>query len=369
MKLYSLFLLLGLILCDDGYEDKTYHFYGIDFNIAYNVDVIHYEEGYLPSNHTYFFAVPVSAIEEVVIELTTRKTNIQPFNFVSICGYTFQPTLQDLASYNGELCKNTSEFKIKENTDTYDYEILFSIIESLRNSIQYMSVSFKAVEALPYLMVYAHGPISVEPKIYDISYKKEFELNSTDLQNKIFIFKTIYEKEANGIIQLKTNKNFYPDYEFNNMLFGYIDEPKTMDDFETKHNNSTEPVLQSVLIEGNYSTFTFPYEKFNGSKYLALGVGLKKTLDYLSVYIGPKKIDEYDDPNRKEKDNINPNPKENENNSEKTSMPIWLIILIAVLYTVVLLVVFYFILRKCGYSKKGETSNEITKDFALQPDN
>lgn len=41
MKLYSLFLLLGLILCDDGYEDKTYHFYGIDFNIAYNVDVIH----------------------------------------------------------------------------------------------------------------------------------------------------------------------------------------------------------------------------------------------------------------------------------------------------------------------------------------
>lgn len=61
--------------------------------------------------------------------------------------------------------------------------------------------------------------------------------------------------------------------------------------------------------------------------------------------------------------------KENENNSEKTSMPIWLIILIAVLYTVVLLVVFYFILRKCGYSKKGETSNEITKDFALQPDN
>ena len=61
--------------------------------------------------------------------------------------------------------------------------------------------------------------------------------------------------------------------------------------------------------------------------------------------------------------------KENENNSEKTSMPIWLIILIAVLYTVVLLVVFYFILRKCGYSKKGETSNEITKYFALQPDN
>lgn len=131
--------------------------------------------------------------------------------------------------------------------------------------------------------------------------------------------------------------------------------------------NSIEPVLQSILIEGNYSTFTFSYEKLNGSKYLAFATGFQKTLDYLSVYIGPKKKDEYNnDPNPKEKDI---NPKENENNSEQSSIQIWLIILIAVLYTVVLLVVFYFILRKCGYSKKGESSNEITKDFALQPDN
>ena len=151
------------------------------------------------------------------------------------------------------------------------------------------------------------------------------------------------------------------------MLFGYIEEPKTIDDFKKLSYNSTEPGLQSVLIEGNYSTFTLSFEKLNGAKYLVFAVAFQKTLDYLSIYIGPKKKDEYDNnPNPKEKDI---NPKENENYSEQGSIQIWLIILIAVLYTVVLLVVFYFILRKCGYSKKGESSNEITKDFALQPDN
>lgn len=232
MKLYSLFLLLGLILCDEGYNNETYHFYDININEKYYMDISEDEEVYLPSNHTYFFTMPLNSSDELEIQLTTLKSNLQPFKVVNIRGFTFHPTHEDLASHNGELCKNISEFETKENMDKYIYEILFPITESLRNSIQYISVSFKVVEPIYYLVVNIYGSQKIEPKIYDISYKKEFVLKSTDLQNSLFIFKTMYEKEENGIIQLKTNKNFYPDYEFNKMLFGYIEEPKTMDDFK-----------------------------------------------------------------------------------------------------------------------------------------
>ena len=208
MKLYSLFLLLGLILCDEGYNNETYHFYDININERYYVDTTRYIGGYLPSNHTYFFVMPISSIDEVVIQLQTSKSNLQPFEDVNICGFTFRPTIQDVVSHNGELCKNISEFDKNGNNNINIYTILFPITESLRNSIQYISFSFKAVEPIYYLEVYPYVSEKIEAKIYDISYKKEFKLNSTDLQNQSFIFKTIYEKEENGIIQLKTNKNF-----------------------------------------------------------------------------------------------------------------------------------------------------------------
>jgi len=153
----------------------------------------------------------------------------------------------------------------------------------------------------------------------------------------------IYEKEENGIVQLKFNK-YYRDYIGDFRLFGFKEEPKSIDSYKSNIGNKAKLEIELFKIEGNYSTLAFSYEKLNNSKYLGLYFESGKKLDYLSVYIGP------------------------EINEESNDLPIWLIILCVILYTIVILVVFYFILRKCGYSKKGETSNEIAQDFSIQPE-
>lgn len=280
--------------------------------------------------------------------------NANPLFKAEICGFKDMPTEKDIEDKSSS-CTSVSSFKISTKDNYEQYQFDFSLMESTK----YLLILVQNYNQLDYLDIMLYGAIEYEPKIYDIPYKKEYELNSTDIEVGL-IFKTLFEKEENGNVQLKINKNYYPNNKIRVLTIWFEEEPKSMYDIKQKSDTSVELELQSLVNEGNYTTLVYPYEKLKGSNYFVVGIGTEIKFDYLSIYIGPKETEES---SPKEKDD------QKQNYSESSSFPIWLIILIAVLYTIVLLVAFYFILRKFGYSKKGESSKEITQDYALQPDN
>ena len=350
MMLYYSFLFLGLTLCQDN--NDNYKVYDININENYNIDFTKYEEGKISTNSSLYFRMKINSIKAWKIHLTTLKNSDTSFK-VDVCCFSNKPTDQEI--YDGNELYVSSLSFVKTYSMDYDkYEFKFSVEEN----VKYVCVEIQAFFPLDYLDIIVTDTQTIKSKIYNITYSKEYELNSTDLENEDFIFKTLYEEEKNGIVQLKINKN-YSNSRIKVKKILFEEEPKDIDDITNETDNSEELVLHTLITEGNYSTLIFPFENLNGLKYLIVRIFPEKKLDYLSVYIGPKKMDES---NSKKNDN------QQQNYSESTSNPIWLIILIVVLYIIIIVLIFYFNIKMCGCIKEKEIINEITEKFSLQPE-
>ena len=253
----------------------------------------------------------------------------------------------------------------KSGDASYDeYIYSFNIVI---DNVNYIDILLIINTKFDYLSIKVFSePKKIQNNLYNISYNNIYELNNTSLINneeRGFLFKLKIDNEESGIIKIKINKEAYPDREMELEIAGYIEEPITQEDFVQKYINETILNLDSKYTDEKYSTYIYLYEKIENAKYLVIAVSFKKNMKYFSISIGPRNPDE-----QGRKSNEKGTSQDNKNLNESTiSTP--LIILLVVLYTFVILFVFYFILRKCGYSRKYNLSSQIIQDFSLQPKN
>ena len=211
--------------------------------------------------------------------------NANPLFKAEICGFKDMPTEKDIEDKSSS-CTSVSSFKISTKDNYEQYQFDFSLMESTK----YLLILVQNYNQLDYLDIMLYGAIEYEPKIYDIPYKKEYELNSTDIEVGL-IFKTLFEKEENGNVQLKINKNYYPNNKIRVLTIWFEEEPKSMYDIKQKSDTSVELELQSLVNEGNYTTLVYPYEKLKGSNYFVVGIGTEIKFDYLYLYLNQNLID------------------------------------------------------------------------------
>lgn len=183
--------------------------------------------------------------------------------------------------------------------------------------------------------------------IYNISYNEEYILNNEDLNSTgIYFFKIKKEnKERNGIIKLKINKEAYPDRNMEVNILEYNEEPISEYDYN-KYINLQELLLDSKTTDKKYSTYGYLFKTNKNTTYLVFNITIDKKMDYFSIYICP---DEDGEQSEEEEDNIpdgSQNKTDNKNNSEQLNSKTFTIFIINV-SIVAFLVLLYGICKKC----------------------
>ena len=148
MKISYLLLLIGYIFCTSEYS----HFYDINYNQEYVVDITRYKEGYLPKGHSYFFRMAVSANDKMEIQCTVDRFAYVAFK-VDICAYGYFPSEDQVETgYNGVCASNLEGAKSEYNTyDRYTYPF------STGDNVQYLAIHLQNQESLYYLSVYVYS--------------------------------------------------------------------------------------------------------------------------------------------------------------------------------------------------------------------
>ena len=161
------------------------------------------------------------------------------------------------------------------------------------------------------------------------------------------------EKNYNAKLKIKTiedNKSNLRIPEIRFAFTGLKEKPNkdmTIKEITTKFSEDNIVNFKTINFDDNdCETYEFPFESIYNTKYLGVLFYIDEKLDYLSFYIGPKSGEECDD------------------DSDSISIP--LIILFAVLYTIVLILIVYLVLRKSGYTKKDTLSSEINQNLEVQ---
>ena len=221
--------------------------------------------------------------------------------------------------------KNDSFYNVYSFTFLTPYNsdyLIININSSYNFSIHSIYVSYKS-------------DLSID--IYDISPKKEYELNSTYLNNKegIYLFKLKTKKSHNGTMKLKINKEAYPDRTMIVNILGYKEEPIIEEDFNY-YIEKKELLLDSKITDDKYSTYGYLYDKIEDASYLIFDIFIDKNMTYFSIYVNPNESDEDSEEENNQTNN-------NTENSESNPLSI-LFINLGIAFAIACL---YFILKKC----------------------
>ena len=151
MKISILLLLIGSILSSTDYDEKYYHFYDINFNERYYVNMKQFNEGFLPAGHNYYFRLPVYPNDKMEIECTVQRWAVIAFK-VDVCPFYTKPSNNDVY-YGNRLCANSLKGEKTEyqNYDRYTYPF------STGNNVNYLAVHLQNYQSLDYLDVYVYS--------------------------------------------------------------------------------------------------------------------------------------------------------------------------------------------------------------------
>ena len=370
MKIYLIIFLLSFF----GYTFTAYERYAYDIKYSeeYIVDPSQFGRR-IPANIYLHFLVEIEKDYDIYTRVSYLLDEDIGFQ-IHICKYSSKPTHEQIKEDDQ---KSKCLPDILPSDDHY-YEgkynrYLYNL--SVGGEIKYISVNIFLLYPITYFSLIV-GPQEKKYKLYDISYKKEFKLNDEDLSDvrNNFLFRLKSETEDNGIIQLKINKEAYPEKEMFVSLSGYESEPNTVQKLEKNEIARKDLLLESKTTITNYSTYEFLIKKIENAKYLGIRVLIDKNITFFSVYVGKKENENENENDKSEEEqpeeNRNSNNEEDSHNfSTEIPLSIPFIILILILYTIAILLIFYFILRKCIYKKGNKyLSNEIDQNFVIQPE-
>jgi len=148
MKISYLLLLIGYIFCTSEYS----HFYDINYNTEYTVDVNRYPEKYLPAGHSYYFRLAVSPNDKMEIQCTVDK-NAYTYFKVDVCAFAYRPSDGEVETgYNG-VCADNLQGQKTEYTDRDKYSYPFTTGEN----VQYLAIHLYNSHSLYYLTVYVYS--------------------------------------------------------------------------------------------------------------------------------------------------------------------------------------------------------------------
>ena len=272
-----------LILLLFAYElSITNHIQNIKMNTEYIVDLSEYPDYEIPSKANQYFRISVEGNERIEIQLKTFHGSTPSAYFkVDFCPFSKLPSKDEVIAVNKNCfidvpCSGISKYEIY---DIYKYHI--EKIEGLK----YLSMHIENLYTLDYLSIYCYQVSQVDYKLYDISYMKEYKLNTTSLNDKDNIL--LFRMENIGIIdsiKIKVSKELLSEIKLN--IGGYRDKPIMTDDFEN-YIDEYNPEIKSLTKDEKYSIYEFPYRKIDDSGYLVMNVYLPEKVDYFSIYVGP----------------------------------------------------------------------------------
>jgi hypothetical protein len=375
MKIYFIIILLNFF--ELAFAAFKKYVYDINYAEEYIVNVKEFGS-HIPLDTYLQFLVEIEKDYDIYTKLSFLYNDNYGYE-IRFCKYSSKPSHEQIKEdeENGK-CKpdiNASDEKYYEG----NYKRILYYL-SVGGEIKYISVNVLfRYYATTYFSVYV-GPQEKKYKLYDISYKNEFKLNYEDLNvgRNNFLFRLKIESEDNGIIQLKVNKDAYPDREIFVSLSGYESMPERVKQLEENEIVRKDLLLESKSSNANYSIYEFLFEKIENAKYLGIRVLIDKNITFFSVYVG-NKYDESEKEGQEEKkddnseeeetgENKKSNDKEKSHNySTEIPLSIPIIVLIGILYTIIILLIFYFVFRKCTNNKGNKPlSEEINKDFSIQ---
>lgn len=150
-----IFLLFAYVLSKTDYNPyarNLCHFYDIQYNTRYTVDVNKFDEKYLPENHGYYFRVSCNKKDKMQIELRVFRTAIIQFD-VDVCAYTFYPDWDEI--YYRRLATNCVTLSYSQKSDsTYD---IYKYPFETGADHNYLSIYLNNRRALHYLDVYVYS--------------------------------------------------------------------------------------------------------------------------------------------------------------------------------------------------------------------
>ena len=312
------------------------------------------------------FRMKIEDIFNLKIKLTIPKGANVNYN-IGFTGFSSYPDDDQIISSYDSHYFFTEYIKLSDSSyDKYIYSF------SVNDIARYIDILLVINSKFDYLSIKVFPePSIIKYALYNISYNNIYELNNTGLINNEggFLFKLKNDNEENGIIKLNIDKRAYPDKEMELEIFGYEEEPITREDLAYNYLKELKLKLDSKYTDEKYSKYGYLYEKIEKAKYLVIAVSIKKNMNYFSIHIGPRNSDEQGGKSEKEGKSEEKGASKDNNNYNESTISTPLIILLLVLYTIVILFVFYFILRKLGYSRKDNISSHMIQDFNLQQKN
>ena len=149
MKISILLFLIGSILSSIDYE--YYHFYDINFNERYYVDMKKYSYGFLPQGHNYYFRIAVYPNDKMEIECTVERFASIAFN-VDVCPFNHKPS--DIEAYTEN---NLCAFKLAGAKSQYNQYDRYTYPFTTGDNVNYISVRLENLQSLYYLDVYVYS--------------------------------------------------------------------------------------------------------------------------------------------------------------------------------------------------------------------
>lgn len=258
------------------------HIQNIKMNTEYIIDLSEYPEYEIPSNTNQYFRISVEGNDRIEIQLKTFHGSTPTAYFkVDFCPFSKLPSNDEVISVNKNCfkdvpCSGISKYEIY---DIYKYHI--EKIEGLK----YLSMHIENLYTLDYLSIYCYQVSHADYKLYDISYMKEYKLNTTSLNDKDNLLLFRMENLGNiGSIKIKVSNELLSEIKLT--IKGYRDKPIMTDDFEN-YIGVNNPEIKSLIKDESYSIYEFPYKKIDSAGYLTMIVYLKEKVDYFSIYVGP----------------------------------------------------------------------------------
>lgn len=330
---------LGFIICESSRVND------ITSNTKYIVDMNQHIQAF-------YFRANVLDGKNLEFQLEVFKGELASFQLF-VAGFSYYPSDEEII--NSSYYVKLDSFKIEYSSEYDLYKYPFETLEN----INYLAFHLITTSSLSYLSVNLYSEIIIPFSLYNITYNKEYELPKSDLdKDNIMLFKLKLENHEKNLIKLKIGKETTTiDKTIEIGYAGLKDDGETLIEITENTIDKRKILIEFNKTDNNYNIYQCLVEQKENVTYLALMIAYENNCSYFSIFVGPP--EEEQSPSDED-----PDKKNNKDNTEKSFLSTPLIILFIVLYTVIILGVFYLILRKCGYSRNA---NSINIDSSAQP--